>query len=334
MKPARLFCFTFIALQLSGGLLPLYASTPQAVQASPIATPTPAPVPESTPQAPVAQQAPSQPQATTQQPVAMPTPVQDATIATKPEDIKIIPHRAEYTVELDRTRIAASQGMDDINDVRGTLAIQIADTGDGLAFEQHATIQVYYADGSMEQSITTVASWESEDGQQYRFNTRSLRNGVEEITRGYAMSQKGLIGSATFEEPYEFRFDLPIGTMFPLTHLKHIIFAAQHGEHGLPGKVVFDGSNGIQEPVEVNVVIGGAFDPKINPSNKPELLKVDKAWALQFAVFPLGSKTTEADFEMGQKVLPSGIITAMAMDLGQEGVPTKLTLSKVEILKS
>jgi hypothetical protein len=324
MKPARLFCFTFIALQLLGTPLPLYASTPQAsAQATPVAT--------ETPQTPSAQ-APHQPHVTP--PVVTPAPAPHTAVATKPEDIKIIPHRAEYTVELDRTRIAANQGLDDINDVRGTLVIQIADTGDGLAFEQHATIQVYYADGSMEQSITTVASWESEDGQQYRFNTRSLRNGVEEITRGYAMSQKGLIGSATFEEPYEFRFDLPIGTMFPLTHLKHIIFAAQHGEHGVPGKVVFDGSNGIQEPVEVNVVIGGAFDPKINLSNKPELLKVDKAFALQFAVFPLGSKTTEADFEMGQKVLPSGIITAMAMDLGQEGVPTKLTLSKVEILKS
>jgi hypothetical protein len=181
-----------------------------------------------------------------------------ANTPVKAEDIKLLPHKAEYSVELDRSRLSSSDGdCEDIHDVRGSLTIQLSDTGDGLAFEQHSEIQVYYVDGSMEQSITTTVFWESHDGQNYRFNTRTLRNGAEEIARGYAISHKGLIGSVTFEEPYEFRFDLPIGTIFPLTHLKRIIAATQNGEHGLPNQVIFDGTNGVQEPVEVNVFIGG-----------------------------------------------------------------------------
>jgi hypothetical protein len=245
-------------------------------------------------------------------------------------EIKIIPHRAEYIVEADPKSLQKSNS--DVADIKGTMTLQISEMDDGLALEQRSEVQVYYSDGSMEQSITTIASWESHDGQNYRFNIRTLRNGVEEITQGYAMSSPGLIGYVTFEEPSEQRMDLPIGTIFPLTHLKQIILNALNNSHALPNRAIFDGSNETHEVVDVNVFIGGPHNPKINLGSNPELLKVDKAWALQYAVFPFGSRTTEPDFEMEQILLPSGIISSMMMDLAQTGVSTKLTLSKVDIL--
>lgn len=255
---------------------------------------------------------------------------QSAVCPTKEEPKKLVaeflPHRAEYVIELN-----SKEQKSEISDIKGTLTVQITDTGDGLAFEQHSILQVYYNLGYSDQYITTIASWESKDGQKYRFNVRSLRNGTEEeFMRGDGYISPAVEGHVTYQLPVRADVTLPIGTLFPLQHLKQAVAAAIEGDTVFSNKVVFDGSSDTREPVDVNVIINPIPKPKVVVNN-PQLLSTDKMWSLQMAIFARGSRNPEPDYEITQTVLPSGIITSMIMGYGEAGFTTKLTLKKVDI---
>ena len=239
---------------------------------------------------------------------------------------EFLPHRAEYIIELNK-----KESKSEISNIKGSLTVQITDTGDGWAFEQHSVLQVYYNLGYSDQYITTIASWESKDGQRYRFNVRSLRNGTEEeFMKGDGVvipSQEGHVG---YQLPVRADVTLPIGALFPLQHLKQAITAAIDGENVFPNKIVFDGSSDTREPVDVNVLINSIPKSKIVVDN-PGLISTDKMWSLQMAIFARGSRNPEPDYEITQTVLPSGIITSMIMGYTEAGFSTKLTLKKVDI---
>lgn len=239
---------------------------------------------------------------------------------------EFLPHRAEYVIELN-----SKESKSEISDIKGSLTVQITDTGDGWAFEQHSVLQVYSNLGYSDQYITTIASWESKDGQRYRFNVRSLRNGAEEeFMKGdgaIASSQEGHVG---YQLPVRADVSLPVGTLFPLQHLKQAIAAAIDGENVFSNKIVFDGSSDTREPVDVNVLINSIPKSKVVVDN-PGLLSTDKMWSLQMAIFARGSRNPEPDYEITQTVLPSGIITSMIMTYSEAAFSTKLTLKKVDI---
>ncbi len=246
---------------------------------------------------------------------------------SKPPSAEFLPHRAEYAIELN-----SKDSKSEISDIKGSLKVQVTDTGDGWAFEQHSVLQVYYSLGYSDQYITTIASWESKDGQRYRFNIRSLRNGAEEeFMKGDGSIAPSQEGHVTYQLPSRVDVVLPVGTLFPLQHLKQAIAAAVEGESVFPNKVVFDGSSDTKEPVDVNVLINSIPKSKIVVDN-PHLLSTDKMWSLQMAIFARGSRNPEPDYEITQTVLPSGIITSMIMVYSEAEFSTKLTLKKVDIL--
>ncbi len=257
-------------------------------------------------------------------------PVQPLASSQKEEPKKLIaeflPHRAEYAIELN-----SKDSKSEISNIKGSLTVQIIDTGDGWAFEQHSVLQVYYNLGYSDQYITTIASWESKDGGRYRFNVRSLRNGAEEeFMKGDGSVVSSQAGHVTYQLPVKADIVLPVGTLFPLQHLKQAIAAAIAGENVFSNKVVFDGSSDTREPVDVNVLINPIPKSKIVVDN-PGLLSTDKMWSLQMAIFARGSRNPEPDYEITQTVLPSGIITSMIMGYGEAGFSTKLILKKVDI---
>ncbi|MCX7338390.1 MAG: DUF1849 family protein [Alphaproteobacteria bacterium] len=235
------------------------------------------------------------------------------------------PHRAEYEITLHKST------NPEIADVKGTLTVQLADVGNGWTFEQHSTLQVYSNDGSAEQYITTIVSWESKDGRYYRFNVRSLHNGVEEdCVRGNAApSTTGEGVMLNYEQPTIIKKTLPGGVLFPIQHLQQALFAAASGQNSLPNKTVFDGSSEAFEPVEVNTIITPVNNLKL-VVNDPRLLCTDKAWSLQMAIFPQNSQSPDPEYEISQIILPSGIIASMVMEYG-EGFSTQLTLKKVDV---
>lgn len=248
--------------------------------------------------------------------------------AQKPA-VDFIPHRAEYTIQMHTKENTGS-----VVDVKGALSIELKREGNGWSFVQESTMLVYFNDGHAEQYVTKIDSFESDDGQNYRFDVRSLRNGVDEdFVQGHAYSTPTALGAAIYTSPFQKNVPLPVGTLFPITHLRKVMTAASCGESVFPDKVVFDGASDNRVPVDVNTIITPASGPKL-VVDKPNLLSVDRIWALQMAIFSQDSKSPEPDYEITQNTLESGVITSMLMNYTEAGFSIKLTLSKVDFFQN
>lgn len=73
--------------------------------------------------------------------------------------VELLPHRATYSISLDKNYYE-----EDIENAKGQMTIQLAKAGEGWAIEQKSTLHIYYKDGSAEQVITSLATYESLDG--------------------------------------------------------------------------------------------------------------------------------------------------------------------------
>jgi hypothetical protein len=240
---------------------------------------------------------------------------------------KILPHRAEYDVNL-----LEVYGDDDVEDAKGWMTIEIIDTGDGWSIRQKSGLMIYSTDGSAEQIMTTLTTYESKDGLQYTFKAITLRNGEdEEVLSGEAvLATKDGEGIVTYKTPENLEVKLPRGTIFPMQHLARSLGAALNGENIL-STIVFDGSSETHEPVDVNTIIGKATDPKLNLSDST-LINATKVWPMRMAIYPLNSDAPESDYEIQQSVLNDGVIRNMTLDYGTFSVEAKL--SKVDVFAS
>lgn len=253
-----------------------------------------------------------------------PTPQgQVATPSAQEITVDLLPHRATYSITLDK-----NYQDEDVAEAKGQMTIQLAKIGDGWAIEQKSTLHVYYRDGSAEQVITTLATYESMDGLKYSFNARTMRGDEEETISGEAiLASKGGAGIVTYQQPDESTIQLPVGTIFPTHHLIHMLTAAMKGKK-VVSNIVFDGSSETHEPVQVDTVFAAAQDPKLALSNK-DLLQTKKVWPMRMAIYAVDSTGPEADYEIMQNVLDRGIIRDMTLDYGTFKV--KAVLNQVEV---
>jgi hypothetical protein len=245
-------------------------------------------------------------------------------------DGELLPHKATYTITLEKT-----DNEEEIAEVKGQMTIQIARIGEGWAMEQKSTLLIYYKEGATdnkegtaEQVITNVATYESLDGLKYSFNARTLRGIHEECISGEALvPSKGGAGIVTYQQPDETTIHLPIGTVFPIQHLILLLNAA-HKNQKVVSHIVFDGSSETYEPVQVNTVLGLSQDPKLALNNK-DIFQAKKVWPMRMAIYAEDTNTPEADYEITQNVLNGGILRDMTLDYGSFKV--KATLYQVEI---
>lgn len=253
-----------------------------------------------------------------------PTPQgQVATPSAQEITVDLLPHRATYSITLDK-----NYQDEDVAEAKGQMTIQLAKIGEGWAIEQKSTLHVYYRDGSAEQVITTLATYESMDGLKYSFNARTMRGDEEETISGEAiLASKGGAGIVTYQQPDESTIQLPVGTIFPTHHLIHMLTAAMKGKK-VVSNIVFDGSSETHEPVQVDTVFAAAQDPKLALSNK-DLLQTKKVWPMRMAIYAVDSTGPEADYEIMQNVLDRGIIRDMTLDYGTFKV--KAVLNQVEV---
>jgi hypothetical protein len=196
-----------------------------------------------------------------------------APITTNPHEAKLLPHRATYAVSLDKTFDP------EIQDVTGTMTIEITDAGDKWTYEKKATLLVNYRDRRVEQIIIKVASWESkeemslalngseeskeskkekkEGGPKYHFYTK-VKRGTEILAededlendqdQGTIIQGEALMATAqgegivTYQSPQSSKAQLPIGTLFPLRHMAQLMHEAVKGKN-VCSHFVFDGEN-------------------------------------------------------------------------------------------
>jgi hypothetical protein len=234
---------------------------------------------------------------------------------------EVVPHRALYTMSLESAK--PNSGVIAAN---GTLAYQWGEACDGWTIEQRYKLNMQYEEDPAADIGSSFVTWESKDGLHYRFNERKTRNGqLEEEIRGDAsLNAKDHSGAAIFVKPKEQTFDLPSGSFFPTQHTMALIRRGEAGENFLAAPV-FDGSE-FDGAILISAVIG----PKLAVNAPPSVTDVTSnllqrsSWKMRLAFFPEASKEERPDYELGMRMLDTGVSSEMIIDYGDYVVRAKL----------
>ncbi|MGE0154109.1 MAG: cell envelope integrity EipB family protein [Reyranellaceae bacterium] len=230
----------------------------------------------------------------------------------------LAPHRAIYDM-----RLGAAKRGSTILDVRGAMVIETGESCDGWEVNQRMRLTYSRADAEQVESDSTYASFESKDGQNYRFTVRTIEDGTpDEQLRGIATFENSRgEGRAVFHEPENKEFALPKGTLFPTAHTAAVIDRAKAGEFGL-FRPVFDGGR-LEGAFDVNAIITGK-EPRSGVDIKHPLLQNQPLWVVHLAFFPSAKGEDQPEYEMTVELLGNGVAQAIALDYGDFSVQGRL----------
>jgi len=236
------------------------------------------------------------------------------------EDIiqSLISHRASYELFLSHKEEGQA-----IDAVAGTLDLEWNKVCDGYTVLHNTVLDLFYENGERSLSGWSLASWESKDGQRYRFTTRStLENDNIETLKGEAEIKKDeRTGKVFFTSPEEKTLPLEKNSYFPTSHM---IALAEHFTSG--GKVffinLFDGTmqdSGLALSAVLLKTLNIGDLPEI-PSEETDVdlsLLDSPAWQVKFTAW-LDDKQAEGmpDHEQEFLIHQNGIVRTMVLDYG------------------
>ncbi len=247
-------------------------------------------------------------------------------------DVRLAPHRAEYTMSLNSTRMSGTG----VTGASGKMSYRFADSCDGWTVENKTAVTFSYSESAPVATTWDYVTWESKDGLRFRFHVRSTRDGAvnEDIAGSAALTGHDKPGTVKFTQPNAKTMSLPAGTIFPTEHTVRLIEAAQKGEHVLP-KVVFDGTD-VAGPFNVTGVItrlmpaNSNSSPALATAGVNATLLTAPSWLMQLAFFPFSSKAAEPDYEVGLRYYLNGVSDEMIQSYGD--FTLKATLEKLQPL--
>lgn len=236
-------------------------------------------------------------------------------------------HRAVYSLTL-----AHAESKSPVSSARGQLVIEWLDTCEGYTTNQRLYTEFGDNEGGSMVSDLWVSSWESTDGNQFRFNLTSQVNGaVDERARGSATRESPTgAGEVKFDAPRAERLALPKGTIFPTEHTQLLIAAAHRGSRTLE-RTLFDGSasSGLST---VSAFIGPQISAPARPA--PASARIDKAllagptWPVRLAFYREQSAEGLPDYEFAFHLHENGVASDLVLDYGDFAV--KGTLDTLE----
>jgi hypothetical protein len=235
--------------------------------------------------------------------------------------VEVMPHRAVYTMSLERAKPGSG-----VVGASGTLTYQWGEACDGWTIEQRYKLDMQYEDDPAAEIGSAFVTWESKDGLNYRFNERKTRNGqLEEEIRGDAtLNARDHAGMANFVKPKVDAIALPSGSFFPTMHTLNLIRKGEAGENFMAAPV-FDGSE-FEGAVLISAVIGAkttaAAAPPVTDVKSPLLQR--PSWKVRLAFFPESTTEERPDYELGMRLLDSGVSSEMTIDYGDYVVQAKL----------
>lgn len=242
-------------------------------------------------------------------------------------------HRAVYELSLARANSNAQ-----VTDVSGKLVLEWQDTCEGYTTNQRFLTQFTNTDGGVLLSDLAVSSWESADGDRFRFNVVSTVNGkIEEHAQGDARRDaKSGEATAHFDSPQGEKLTLPTGTLFPTEHMVRLIEAARSGAR-MFSQPMFDGSfeNGMSD---VSAFIGNPMDaavgeattappPGLTADDDALKLLAGRAWPIRMAFYTHGDDAPQStpDYEFSLHLRANGVASDLEFDYGDFSVGAKLT---------
>lgn len=229
----------------------------------------------------------------------------------------LLSHRAVYGLSKHIDSVAT-----DIAGIKGRLELTFEVACDGWLMEQYIGFRLYHVEGTGLEHVAHLSGWESSDGTDYWFNTRSYqdRELLEELAGAAHLPGDGRSGEARFSKPEKETRPLPTGTIFPARHLADLITAARAGEHHVT-RTVFDGST-LDSPYEITAFIGKERAPDARSAFEP--LSKLRSWPFRLAYFRIEAVEPSPEFEISAVLYENGVAGHMIYDYGDFAIDVKL----------
>lgn len=255
-----------------------------------------------------------------------------------------VSHEAEYDVSF------VADNDPDYQGAVGKMVMQLKRFEKDWVMEQTTTLKADDGEGGKETTISKFTTYENHEGNAYEFNARAVRTSKDDAAqpdlvdfaegeieedisgRGRLVAKDGA-GTVIYEKPEEKTIDLPVGTIFPMTHLKMLLakaFSIKGKNIELLKAKVFDGSSDVQEAVRIEAVIAPVdAKKKVVVSSDTSIYKPEKLWRIEMVVYTVENKSHEPDYKIIQVISNLGVIHEIIIDY--DGYKMKAELQKLKI---
>lgn len=233
---------------------------------------------------------------------------------------ELMPHRAIYDVSL-----ASARSGSGIVAVTGEFLAEWSEQCAGWTLDHRSRLDVTYAPGRTIRLTSSVATWESRDGLDYRFDVTNSANGrvTERIEGRATLGARGRPGRVVYDQPAGRVDTLPAGTVFPTTHSVRILAAAGNAPT-IVAMPVFDGMT-LDGAFSISAFLGRAHAPARRPSKALAALEGRRSWPLRMAFFPVAGHAAEPSHEIGMVMYDNGVGEDLLLEFGDFAVRARLT---------
>ncbi len=230
-----------------------------------------------------------------------------AAIAVEPAELalRLQPHRVIYSLVLKTLDTTGG-----VVDARGAISYEFAETCDGWTTKHTFRLGLTRQDSNEKMVRTDYTSWESKDGLNFRFTTRTLTDGQETENRSgrATLDSHGGPGRAIVEGKGARKdIALPRNTTFPTWHTLVVLAGARNGEP-IIWRHMFDGSNE-GKITGIHVVIKDEV-----PAQRAALFD-QPGWRFRASYFdPPQADKNVPTYRIIMTITEGGVTTAMVLD--------------------
>jgi hypothetical protein len=222
-----------------------------------------------------------------------------------------VPHRAIYEIGL-----ADSQERSGITNASGRMVFEVAGSAcEGYTMSQRMVVRLGDTEGEDRLLDFRVSTFESGDGQLYRFTSRTYINDrvVEEVTGTAERTGRGI--QVKLQNPDEKVVRLAEQALFPSQHL-HAILAAAKSDRRFVSAEIYEGAGKGESADTATAVIGG---PKKEDASEP-VTGGKLRWPVSIAYFnnePDGTSGEQTPtYQMSFLLYENGVTRDLMMDYG------------------
>ena len=171
-------------------------------------------------------------------------------------------------------------------------------------------------EGASKLSDMTAATFESGDGESFRFKTQTrIERAIIENVDGRARKQNGGV-EVSVEKPKKAAVNIAAPTFFPTEHLRRILSAAQAGDKFLEARV-FDGSGEGDKAFDTLTVIGAPLTTAApeKAAQEPGVGGL-KRWPVSVSYFEAGKRDGQPVYVLSFDLYENGVSRALRLDYG------------------
>ena len=234
-------------------------------------------------------------------------------------------HRAAYDLKL-----SAAESSADIAGLSGRMVLEwTGNSCDGYTLTQRLVTQLSDTDGGVTVRDLRMSSWESGDGDQFRFEVQRFAGSqLDETVSGFA-ERSGASSAATFSQPSDVVLDLPDDVIFPSEFVRDLVETAASGK-SLMSASVFEGAE-TDYYFLVSSYIGKSSEADtddVTIEGKGMDLDGASSWPVQVSYFLPHDQEGIPDYQVSYRLFENGVSSNMRLDYGDiviDGALTDLT---------